>query len=480
MGKYQRKFFALVTAALLLIPPGLIVQASSHREAPSITLDPTADNTDLYVFRSTETGRSNSVTMITNFIPLEEPSGGPNFHKFDPNVLYEIMIDNNGDTREDITYQFRFQTQVLNNNTFLNGTGPITSLTDTDYNVRQTYTVTRVIGNRRFGVRETLGSGLLVPPPNFGPATTPNYEGLADAAVQTLSDGSRVFAGSRDEGFYVDLGAIFDLLQLRKLPGNAGGGVDGTGGYNVHSIALEVPISRLTRDGSVPVSGADPAAVIGVWSTASRPFITILPPDGGPPEAVNFPFGFERWIQVSRLGNPLVNEVVIPLAQKDRFNASHPIGDGQFLSFVTNPELATLLNLVHGVPVPPAPRNDLVAVFLTGVSGLNQPPNVVPSEQMRLNVAIPPTADASRSRLGVLAGDLAGFPNGRRVGDDVVDIALRAVAGVLVGGAFAGSPNKDLGDGVDQNDVPYLTKFPYLGTPQSGKSHTHHREEPAR
>ena len=261
------------------------------------------------------------------------------------------------------------------------------------------------------------------------------------------------------------------MLQFRKLPGNAGGGLDGTAGFNVHSIAIEVPISELTQDGTVPTDATDPSAVIGFWSTASRPFVSITPPTGGAPQSVPF-VGLDRPIQVSRLGNPLVNEVVIPLQDKDKFNASHPSNDGQFLNYVTSPELAALFTAVHGISVPPAPRNDLVAVFLTGVAGLNQPPNVVASEELRLNVAIPPTAPDLTSRLGVLGGDLAGYPNGRRVGDDVVDIALQAVAGVLVGGAFAGSPNADLGDGVDHNDVPYLPIFPYLGTPHDGKADT--------
>ncbi|MFQ5741872.1 MAG: DUF4331 domain-containing protein [Acidobacteriota bacterium] len=449
----------LAAGLLLVLSPMLLrkAEASSHREAPAITLDPTADNTDLYVFVSYEEGRESFVTILANFIPLEPPYGGPNFHKFDPNVFYEIMIDNDGDALEEITYQFRFKTETLNDQTFLTATGPITSLDDATYNVRQTYSVTRINGLRRSSEpREVLGTDLLVPPPNVGPATTPDYEALADAAIHTLSDGSRVFAGPRDEGFYVDLGDVFDLLQV------SANGVDLTAGQNVHTIAIEIPISRLTGSGSVPTDPADPSAVIGVWSSASRPNFSRLPSEGGPPREVPV-FGFRVLTQVSRLGNPLVNEVVIPLGEKDRFNASTPSRDAQFLDFVLDPELAQLLNLLFGIEVPPPPRDDLVQVFLTGIPGLNQPPDVVPAEMMRLNVAILPTPAADQDRLGVVGGDLAGYPNGRRPIDDTVDISIQAVAGVLVDGTGAG-----LGDGVDLNDVPFLSRFPYLAAPHPG------------
>ncbi len=331
----------LLTAVVTLTVPTSPVSASSHREAPAITLDPTADNTDVYAFVSYEEGRQEYVTLIFNFIPLEDAAAGPNFHKFDPAVLYEIMIDNDADGREDITYQFRFTTQVLESGTFLNATGPITGLNDATYNVRQSYSVMRVEGGRRSSLlpREVLGEGLAVPPPNIGMSTVPDYDALADAAIHDLGDGSRVFAGPRDEGFYVDLGAIFDLLQLRSP------GVDGTAGKNVHSIAIEVPISRLTRDGSTPTDPDDRKAVLGVWSSASRPIFSVLPRGGGAPIGVPV-FGIPVAQQVSRLGMPLVNEVVIPLSHKDRFNASHPREDAQFLDFVLDPEVPRLLNLL--------------------------------------------------------------------------------------------------------------------------------------
>ncbi len=449
---------SLLLALATLIMPTSPVTASSHREAPAISLDPSADNTDVYAFVSYEEGRGEFVTLIANFIPLEDAAAGPNFHKFNPGVLYEIMIDNDGNGLEDITYQFRFRTQVLESGTFLNATGPITGLDDATFNVRQFYSVTRIDGARRSSraPREVLGEGLAVPPPNIGMTTVPDYGSLADAAIHDLGDGSRVFAGPRDEGFYVDLGAIFDLLQLRSP------GVDGTAGKNVHTIAIEVPISRLTEDGSTPTDPGDNAAVIGVWSSASRPLVSLLPARGGAPVEVRI-FGFPTHQQVSRLGMPLVNEVVIPLSHKDRFNASHPLQDIQFLDFVLDPEVPRLLNLLFGIDVPPAPRNDLVEIFLTGIPGLNQPPNVRPSEMLRLNMAIPPTPADLIHPMGVVGGDLAGFPNGRRVGDDVLDIVLQVAAGLVVDGTGAG-----LGDGVDGNDVPYLDRFPYLSSPHAG------------
>jgi hypothetical protein len=271
--------------------------------------------------------------------------------------------------------------------------------------------------------------------------------------------GIRVFAGQRDEGFYVDLGAIFDLLQIRKLPGDSGGGLDGTRGFNVHTIAIEVPISHLSRSGSAPTGPNDPTAVIGVWSTASRRATRTL--------AAGSAMESGDWIQVSRLGHPLVNEVVIPRGVKDTFNSLEPTADAAALPFVTDPELARLFTAIFGLRVPPTPRNDLVTIFLTGIPGLNQPPNVRPSEMLRLNMGIAPVSNPHR--LGLLGGDVQGFPNGRRVGDDTVDIALRAVAGgTPLTPAFNSGVNASLGDGVDRNDVPYLNGFPYLGHPHPG------------
>ena len=493
----------LLTVLLVTLVVGLTVTAiptrslaSSHREAPLIVADPLADNTDTYAFRSTEPGRNGFVTLIANWIPFQEPSGGPHFYKFDDTVLYEIYVDNTGDGVEDIIYQFRFQTKFKNPDSILGmaapnqalaGTGGIepliTSLDDPDYNEPQTYSVTRI--DRRSGKRGTvIATGLQTPPNNIGERTTPNYEtALAQPAVYPLPNGGKVFAGQRDEGFYIDVGGVFDTLKLRSITGT--GGVDSTAGFNVNTIAIEVPIQELTRSGSVPASPIAPDAVIGVWAVSSRQKITVLrsaSSDDDGSEATTA----GQFQQVSRLGSPLVNELVIPLKLKDKFNASTPAGDSQFAQFVINPQLAQLLSAAYGITVPAAPRNDLVSIFATGipvnsVTGPNYTTFLSdgrPHEMLRLNVAIPPSL--SPSRFGLLGGDVAGFPNGRRVFDDVVDIALRAVAG---GTPFTPgtniSPNNVLGDGVANNDVLFLTRFPYLATPHSGNSttaspHQHH------
>ncbi len=441
-------------------------QTSSHREAPLIGFSPAVDNTDVYAFVSPD--EPDKVTIISNFYPMQEPAGGPNFFRFADQGTYQIWIDNDGDARGEIEVTFGFDTEIANENTFLYNTGPITSLNDPDYNIRQKYWVKFEDHTNNI---EWTRTDLLIPPVNIGPASTPNYESLATEAVYDLGDGWKVFAGQRDDPFFVDLGAVFDLLTIRPgAPGNTGGGIDGLSGYNCNTIAIQAPISVFTKNGTAPTVADDPDAVIGVWSTASLPRETILR-DGKEPR-----YKGSR-VQVSRLAMPLVNEIVIPLRDKDRFNNSNPRNDVQFLDYVLDPEPAGLLTALFGLNVPPAPRNDLVAVFLTGVDGLNQPAGVTPSEQIRLNVAIPPSVNPSP--FGVLAGDLAGFPNGRRLADDVVDIELRAVAGVLVPG-FNVFPNNALGDGVDVNDLPFLDVFPYLSTPHQGFDHDHHRVEPIR
>jgi hypothetical protein len=456
---------------LVLLVPTLLF-ASSHREAPLITEDPTMDNTDVYVFRSPDA--QNTVTIIANYIPLEEPSNGPNFYNFSPSGIYEIHIDNNGDAKEDITYQFQFRTDTRNPNTFLYNTGPVTTLDDADLNVRQFYTVRRVNGLRRTGTSTTLGANFQVAPPNIGPKSTPNYASVAGQAISNLGDGGKVFAGPRDDSFFVDIGSIVDLLTLRPVqqlhlvPPTAASadGVDGLKGYNVHTIAIQVPISQLVAGGGTPASPTAPNAVIGVWATSSRSRVTILNTGASRQQLIG------GTSQVSRLGMPLVNEVVLSRAFKDIFNASEPAGDAPlftsnetFRNRVLNPEVATLMTALYGISVPPAPRNDLVQVFLTGLPGANQPPNVVPADMLRLNVAVPVTAQPNR--LGAIANDLGGFPNGRRLGDDVVDIALRVVAGVLVPG-FNKSPNNALTDGVDANDEAFLSSFPYVALPHQG------------
>ncbi|MEZ4647290.1 MAG: DUF4331 family protein [Candidatus Eisenbacteria bacterium] len=461
-----RKSWAILALAALGLssPVGSDVLASSHREAPGISNDPSADNTDTYVFVSPM--RPDHLVFVGCWWPFGDPAGGPNWFHFDPTADYVFHVDNDGDSREELTFVFRFRTEVANPNTFLYATNTIDSLDDPDWNYRQYYDVLRVEGV--LGQTTTLAEHLVVPPANIGPRTTPNYESLVADSFYELDNGIRVFAGQRDDPFFVDLGAVFDLLGFRSVPGNMGQGRDDLAGTNVQAIVLEVPIEMVTRDGSIPTDPADAAAVIGTWATTRR---------SAPPGS---PIGGLR--QVSRLGMPLVNEVVIPLGQKDRFNASVPANDGQFLDYVQNPELPGIIEALYGVTAPPAPRCDIVAAFLTGVPGLNQPPNVVPSEMLRVNVAIGP--DEENSRFGVLAGDLDGFPNGRRLFDDVVDIEERVVAGVLYP-AFC-DPNfephplaSQLGDGVDQNDVPFLGDFPYLATPHQGWEHDHHRIEPA-
>jgi hypothetical protein len=438
------------------------LRASSHREAPLISQDPLADNTDVYAFVSPE--RPDRVVLISNFIPLQFPSSGPNFWRFDDNVLYEIMVDNTGDAVEDVTYQFRFRTEVRNPNTFLYNTSVVTSFDDPDLNVRQFMNITRVAGPRRTGAATLLAESLPVMPANVGATSIGDYSGPLGSGVQTIAPGIRTFAGPRDEGFYVDLGATFDLLQLRSLVGGRGPAIDSLAGFNVHSIALEVPIAQLTRNGNQPTLVADPNATIGVWSTASRPAVTT--------RAAGSQAASGAFVQVSRLGNPLVNEVVIPLSTKDAFNALEPTGDGAALGFVTDPLLPPLMTALFKVSTPPTPRNDLVTIFLTGIPGLNQiGTSPRPSEMLRLNTAVPPSA--SPHRLGVLAGDLAGFPNGRRVGDDVVDIALQAMAGATpLTPEFVRAPNNELGDGVSSNDRPYIERFPFLTSPNTGRDNT--------
>jgi hypothetical protein len=455
-----------VAAALVAGAVGLGV-ASSHREAPLISADPLADNTDVYAFVSPDA--PDTVTMIANWIPLEAPGGGPNFYKFGDDVLYRINIDNDGDADDDIVYEFRFKTRIQNVATFLYNTGPIASLDDPNFNIRQTYSVTRI---DRHG-RHVLGTNLTTPPVNVGARSTPNYDALANAAVHTLPDGSRVFAGQRDDPFFVDLGSVFDLLGLRPfnaahvIPLPPAPGVDGLKGLNTHTIAIQVPKYRLTHDGSLGTDAANPQSIIGVYSTTLRRRVRI-DDDRDDQHGKGWDDNRGDWVQVSRLGMPLVNEVVIPLGRKDRFNASDPKDDAQFASLVLNPEPARLIPVLYPVVhVPTAPRSDLVSIFLTGIAGLNQPAHVQPSEMIRLNMAIPPSA--SPNRLGLLAGQLDGFPNGRRLADDVVDIEVRALAGATpFTPSFNVAPNNLLGDGVDANDKTFLPNFPYVASPFPG------------
>ncbi len=480
----MRKFFSAaisfsLIAAMLFVGMILPVEASSHREAPLITADPLADNTDVYAFRSTEAGRENYVTLIANFIPLEIPGAGPHYYRFDDTVLYEIKIDNTGDGVEDISYQFNFSNQIRNGDTVLGMAAPtealsgkggidplITDLNDPDYNEVQTYSVTRV--DKTTGKNgKILAPIVQVPPANIGNRTTPDYETLAQRAIRELSGGGKVFAGQRDDSFFIPVNEIFDTLNLTSIKET--GGKDALAGLNVHSIAIEVPIRDLTISGTVPATPTSAGAVIGVWSTASRQTARVR--DAQTKGAKN-----GKWVQISRLGNPLVNEVIIPLKLKDAFNGLAPKDDAIAAPFVLDPQLAKLLKAVFKIDIPAAPRNDLVAIFATGIKAGSVPgapdfntflSDGKPHEMMRLNVAIPPSANPNR--LGLLGGDPAGHPNGRRVFDDVTDIALRAVAGgTPFTPATNKAPNNVLGDGVSQNDLPFLTRFPYLASPHSG------------
>jgi hypothetical protein len=442
---------------------------SSHREAPEISKDPVADSTDVYAFVSPE--RPDTVTLIANYIPLQGPDSGPNFFEFGDDVLYEIHVSTRGDARADVTYQFRFTTTVLDKGTFLYNTGQITSLTDPNFNRRQTYKVTR---KTRGGGSKVLGSGLTCPPCNIGPRSTPNYgSALASKAVHVMG-GTKVFAGQRADGFYVDIGSIFDLLDLRPfqnlhlIPTAAAAGVNSLAHLNVHSIALQVPIKDLL--GSVPSDPSKSSSVIGVWTSASRRKSTIQESDGTESHG--------SFTQVSRLGNPLVNEVVIPMGRKDEWNRSVPWHDKDFLSYAQQPEVAKLLPILYPGVFPhlaalTADRADLVAILLTGlpsgiIPGFQNFTGPVIADMLRLNVAIPPSKKPSP--LGLLGGDLAGYPNGRRPADNVVAIELRAIAGVtypLVAPTYV--PDAAAGLVTDGTTAPtFLPSFPYLATPHSG------------
>jgi hypothetical protein len=448
---------------------------SSHREAPGISKDPVADSTDVYAFISPD--QPDTVTLVANYLPLQGPAGGPNFYEFGDEVLYEIHIDNTGDGRADITYQFQFTTTVADENTFLYNTGPILSLDSPNWNRRQFYTLTRTEN----GTTELLGKNLPCPPCNIGPLSTPDYLALADAAIQDLGGGRKVFAGQRAEGFYVDLGAIFDLGDLRPFASDHnhfglahypvnGPGVNATKNLNVHSLALQVPVSDLTRRANT---------TIGVWTSASRQRVRLYDVDRAA-YVCSGPF-----TQVSRLGNPLFNEVLTPMGKKDYWNVQQPVNDKQFASYVAHPGLAQLLpDLYPGVfphlaalNATGKPRADLEAILLTGIPagiipGFQNYTGATQADMLRLNTAIKPSAKPSI--YGLLGGDLAGFPNGRRVFDDVVAIELRALAGLtyaLVDKSYVpDAAASAVTDGLTPADldVPYLQNFPYLGTPHSG------------
>ncbi|MGH8894166.1 MAG: DUF4331 domain-containing protein [Actinomycetes bacterium] len=433
----------LVGAGLAGLSPGGAT-ASSHREAPGITDLPKYDNTDVYAFVSPD--RASSVTIVANWIPMEEPAGGPNFYPWATDAAYDVHIDNDHDAKADLTYRWTFTDARVpsegdsfsGNGTFLYNNGQVTSLTDENLLFRQTYDLT-LIGEG--GASTLLLDDAPVAPSHVGNVSMPDYDELQDAAVTafTHQDGtSRSFAGQSEDPFFLDL-RVFDLLYGDQGTCNKEIGNDTLNGYNVNALAIQVPKQQLVKG---PDVGTEP--VIGVWSTTSRKNAS------------------GAYVQVSRLGNPLVNEVVVPYKVKDTFNAIDPTQDGAALPFVLEPELGYLLKNVCGVAVPNlTDRQDLVQVFLKGVPGVNLPNNLqAPSEQLRLNVN--KFTGQKFSRLGVIGGDLNGFPNGRRLKDDVVDIALQVVGGELIGNA------NNLGDAVDRNASGFDDDFPYLALPHSG------------
>jgi len=496
-----RKRIAVAVAAALTT---LCASAANHREAPITALDHKADITDVFAFRSyggdSATPR---VTLILSVDPLLEPANGPNYFPFDPDILYELKIDNTHDAQEDIVFQFRFFTEQRLPNLFqvyagvpggavapANSPAPvppgtpivpstITSFDDIGLGMRQSYTVTMIKNNRA----TDLGAGrtLYAVPANVGPRTM-DYESLFSKGTYSLDNGIKVFAGTTDDAFWIDLGAAFDTLNLRS---SVASGVltpsqdtakmnfapDTVAGYAVNSIAIEVPVAMLTRSGAVEPA-TSPAATVGIWGTTSRPRVTVRRSPMPQNTSGNY-------AQVQRMGNPLINELLIGTGFKDRFSMDHPKNDQQFAPFFLDPTLARVVNaLTAGLPIPTPPRTDLLPVvtYAPPIAAAGTPPGPV-ADLLRLNTGVPPTAPETASRLGLLGGDPAGFPNGRRLFDDTVDIALRlVVGGVLVTPPFKGfDPNVHgrLGDGVNVNDVPYRNDFPYLGSAPSGRDRRH-------
>lgn len=501
----------ILVASLAILGTAGTVQASSHREAPFITTRPKVDGTDFYMFRSYESGRSGYVTLIANYQPLQDPYGGPNYFFLDTQALYEIHVDNTGDGVEDLTFQFRFTDKRQGLAVTAGGKsipvpltniGPVSATDMSAQNVIESYTLTLVQGDRRHGTAQPIvdastGSNTFSKPlDNIGNKSIPGYADYANTFIHTItipgcSTPGKVFVGQRMDGFVVNLGETFDLVNIKyPVEELAPAGVNARNSQpntladkNVTSLALEIPIACLT-------AGSDP--VIGGWTTASVRQAGVHNSDpesdkseagvGAKPNPTGPLVAGGAWVQVSRLGAPLVNEVVIGLPDKDRFNGSRPKNDAQFADYVTNPSLPILLQALFGsagVVAPNVyPRADLVQVFLTGVPGLNQPAKVTPAELLRLNTSTPVTPVATQNDLGVIGGDVAGFPNGRRPIDDVVDIALRAEMGVLLspfdGSAKDPDPASDASrklhytDGAEPNPANYLTVFPYLATPLPG------------
>jgi hypothetical protein len=468
--KHRFRTAAIAVGATLALGGGLFAGlgpgtglASSHREAPLVSADPQVDGTDLYAFRSPN--QPNTITFVSNWLPFEEPAGGPNFYAWADGVHYDINIDNNGDAHPDVIFRWTFRNHYRNPNTFLYNTGPVESLTDANLNFYQTYDLDRI--DRKSGSTRRLVHNAISAPSDVGETSMPDYESIADEAITTFgpTDSSKVWAGQADDPFFLDL-RVFDLAYgcappYPCAPTFPESGDDTLKGFNVNALVLQVP--------KPAIRGSSP--VIGVWTTASRRSVRVESADGSVDSTGHF-------VQVSRLGMPLVNEVVVPVGLKDFFNGSKPKDDAQYLPAVQDPELPHVLNALYGLPVPDSDtntpgiqRSDLISVFLTGLGGLNQPPNVQPSEMLRLNIDTP-LCTSSCNELGVIAGDNQGFPNGRRLRDDIIDVALRVTEGVLL----PGHPGivDALGDGVSANDVAFQDDFPYVAYPHHGSDQDPH------
>lgn len=456
-------FSRLCAAGLMLAAAGF---AASHRNGPLLLEDQTANLNDLYVFRSWEPGRTNNVVMSMSVQGFQNPDNGPSYYKFSDSVLYRFNVNNSRglDGNPDLQIDFRFKDTYKDNPTFVSYFGKIDNIDSPAILLYETYSVT--IRDLRRGTvvtydKDRNGHLLSVAPPNLGPKSMPNYEdNLGKASVFELPNGMRVFAGPRDDAFYFDSGATFDTLNFRApapvLSGSADSGqgaaapsaVDGFAGYNISLIAIELPITQVTVNGGIPTDASDSASKIGVWAATYRRLVTVRPSPADPQH-------FGEWQQVDRVGNPLTVEALIPLPLKDRWNRSQPADDAQFSDFIGNPFFASgILKGIYGLPIPAAPRKDLLGVFVPDIT--------------RIDLTIQPVAQSKQHRLGPLGGDNAGWPfGGRRPGDDVVDIGLRALQGVLVTGSAA-----PLGDGVNSNDVPLLDRFPFHAPPHSGYSHS--------
>jgi Domain of unknown function (DUF4331) len=456
---------------------------SSHREAPDILKKPLKDNTDVYAFTAPDA--PNALTVVANWIPLADAAGGPNFYPLDENARYYVKIDNTGDGYEDVAYRWEFKTKYRNPNSFLYAVPPVNRADDPNVLQAQTYNLYKETYNRNRRLVDTrrIAKNVPVVPDNVGPKTIPDFAKVEASGVAPLKGGGKVIVAPADDAFFVDLGALFDGINIDKPGrpniglGNQGGGKDDVAGYNTKSFVLQVPESEVTRNGK-PVSDAKANnAVVGVWSTTEEQAMPVRGSRGSKGTSARSSQGRGDWVQVSRLGNPLINEVMIPVGRKDKFNATSPADDRRnFGKFALNPEPARLLNLLFGLGVKETNRTDIVQALLTGIPGLTQiAKDAVPADTLKTNLGVPPSAKPNR--FGLLARDQAGFPNGRRLTDDAVDIELRVIAGALLP-ANKGGKQIPLGDGVDQNDKPFRQSFPYVALANDGFNSTLKRVEP--